>query len=330
MKNPTLLIDQISDFENIFLAFRECSKGKKSKDGYRNYLFAYPEKLKYLEYELKETKNFTWGGYREFYVHDPKKRLVMAAPFRDRVVHTAIHRVIDPIVDKLLGSRTYACRKGMGNRKSAERLLKQLKYMKRKRYCVKLDVKKYFESIPHKNLLEKTLNALPDYSLYKLLESLLASHNVYAKRKRGIPIGNLTSQLFANFYLSEIDHVICKNLEISHAEDPGPERDCYIRYMDDMVILSQSKEKAFKATHAALDYAHNVLELEIPPYKVMVLAGNEIPFLGFLHSENGYSPLRRNELKFIKKLKRMNKQNEPSSKKAQVIQSFEAWKILEV
>jgi hypothetical protein len=330
MSEQPCLLDRVGSFENLFSAFRECSKGKKSKDGYRKYLFAYGEKLKSIEREIQCTNSFRWGGYREFFVHDPKKRLVMAAPFRDRIVHTAIHRVIDPIVNELLGARTFACRKGMGNRKAAERLLKHLKVVGRDRYCVKLDVKKYFESIPHEKLFKKVMAALPDPSLRVLLESLIASHERYRFKKRGIPIGNLTSQLFANFYLREVDQLICARLGISHTQDPGPEASFYIRYMDDMVIVADGKQRAFEAAHAALDFVHGELELEIPQYKVMPLAGDPIPFLGFVHSELGYRPLRRNELKFIKKIKRLNRKGAEMSLKAQMIQSFEAWQKLEV
>lgn len=330
MSEHPCLLDKVSSFENLYSAFRECSKGKKSKDGYRKYLFAYGEKLKSIEYEIQKAKNFRWGGYREFFVIDPKKRLVMAAPFRDRIVHTALHRVVDPIINELLGARTFACRKGMGNRKAAERLLKQLKTVGSRRYCVKLDVKKYFESIPHDKLFGKVMAVLPDQSLHAILESLIASHERYHLMRRGIPIGNLTSQLFANFYLREVDQLICEKLGISHAQDPGPEGSFYIRYMDDMVIVADSKHRAFSAAHAALDFAHTELELEIPQYKVMALAGDPIPFLGFVHSELGYRPLRRNELKFIKKIKRLNQKGAELSLKAQMIQSFEAWQKLEV
>lgn len=330
MSEHPRLLDRVASYENLFFAFRECSRGKKSKDGYRKYLFAYGEKLKSIEYEIQKTQTFQWGGYREFFVFDPKKRLVMAAPFRDRIVHTAIHRVIDPIINDLLGARTFACRKGMGNRKAAERLLKQLKTVGAHRYCVKLDVKKYFESIPHDKLFEKVMAALPDQSLQTLMESLIASHERYQLNKRGIPIGNLTSQLFANFYLREVDQLICDKLGISHTEDPGPESSFYIRYMDDMVIIADGKQRAIEVAHAALDFVHSELELEIPSYKVMILAGDPIPFLGFVHSELGYRPLRRNELKFVKKIKRLNQKGAEMSLRAQMIQSFVAWQKLEV
>lgn len=329
MKEPKNLLNQISSFENIFHAFKECSRGKKKKFGYQNYLFSYGEKIKSIEDELSATSSFRWGGYREFFVHDPKKRLVMAAPFRDRVVHTAIHRVLFPIVDPQLSVRTFACRYGMGNRNASLRLLEQLRTMREKRYCIKLDVRKYFESIPHHILFAKLQSSLPDRSADKLLKSLIASHAVYRTRGRGIPIGNLTSQLFANFYLSSLDKFACMKLKIQFHEDHKEVHGCYLRYMDDMVILSDSKERAFDTATSLVRYAREELELTIPPEKMVVLGKDPIPFLGFVLSETGYRPLRRNERKFVKKVKRATAQGASLSKKAQMFQSYEAWQMLE-
>lgn len=329
MNEQKTLLENISSFENLHHAFRECSRGKKKTNGYQHYLFAHGEKLKTIEEELLKTSHFRWGGYREFFIHDPKKRLVMAAPFRDRIVHTAIHRVIFPLVDPTLGIRTFACRYGMGNRNAALRLLEQLKVMGKNRYCIKLDVKKYFESIPHHVLIEKMQAILPDPSANNLMKSLIASHSTYHARKRGIPIGNLTSQLFANFYLSTMDRLACMKLKINFSEDHLEPHGCYIRYMDDMVILSKSKEQAFDTATSLVKHASDILELSIPPHKMAVLGKDPIPFLGFVLDEIGFRPLRRNERKFVKKVKRATAQGRDLSYKAQMIQSYESWQMLE-
>lgn len=326
-KNETLL-EKVSFFDNLFSAFRECSRGKRSKAGYHNYLFAYGEKLKSLELELKQTGNFRWSGYRSFIVYEPKKRTVMAAPYRDRIVHTAMHRVLFPIIDPTMGVRTYACRYGMGNHHAVKRLLEQLKIMGKNRYCIKLDVKKYFESISHEELEKRFLGSLPDASLDNLLKSLIASHVGYSKLRCGIPIGNLTSQLFANFYLSSLDKLACDLLKIGFYEDNKETHAHYIRYMDDMVLLTESKEQAFIVAKQLVKYAKEDLKLSIPPEKMMIIGRDPIPFLGFVLDEEGHRPLRRNERKFAKKLKRAESNGARLSLKAQMVQSFEAWKVL--
>lgn len=329
MSQTETLFNMVSSFENLYQAFRECSRGKKAKMGYQNYLFAYGEKLKFIEEELKATGTFRWYGYREFDVYEPKKRLVMAAPYRDRVVHTAIHRVTFPIVDPTMGVRTYACRYGLGNQNATLRLLEQLKLMGKNRYCIKLDVKKYFESIPHEEFIKRFLRMLPDRSLDQLIKSLIASHPRYAVIKRGIPIGNLTSQLFANFYLSSLDRMACDLLEIDFMEDKKEPHAFYIRYMDDMVIIASTKEKAFEVALKLVKHATEDLGLSIPPEKMVILASDPIPFLGFVLNHDGYRTLRRNERRFVKKMKRVTEKGAKESLKAQMILSFESWQNLE-
>ena len=325
------LLEIVASFENLLNAFKESSKGKKNRSGYQKFIFNYGEKLKGIELEIKQTGNYKWSGYREFFVHDPKKRLVMAAPFRDRIVHTAIHRVVFPIIDPRLGARTYACRFGMGNRNAVLRLKEQLLVMNKNRYCIKLDVQKYFDSIPHTVLCRNFLKELPDKSLDDLIHDLVGSHDGYALKGKGIPIGNLTSQLFANFYLSSIDKLACEKLGISHSVDHKESEAHYMRYMDDMVILTRDKSLAFEVAMALVKHAKENLELIIPPRKIMVLGSDPIPFLGFVLSEDDkYRPLRRNERKFVKKLKRATLKGKEFSLKAQMIQSYESWQNLDM
>ena len=252
----------------------------------------------------------------------------MAAPYRDRIVHTAMHRVLFPIIDPTMGARTYACRYGMGNHHAVKRLREQLTVMGKNRYCVKLDVKKYFESISHEILEKRFLESLPDSSVDNLLKSLIASHEGYRKLRCGIPIGNLTSQLFANFYLSSLDKLACNLLGIDFYEDHKEAHAHYIRYMDDMVLLATDKDHALKVAEQLIKHAKDILKLTIPPEKTVILGSDPIPFLGFVLDENGHRPLRRNERKFAKKLKRADKNGASLSLKAQMVQSFEAWRLL--
>jgi RNA-directed DNA polymerase len=312
------------------MAFTECSRGKRKSMGYKNFLFAYGEKLKSIELELKSSNDYKWSTYRDFHVYDPKKRLIMAAPFKDRIVHTAIHRVIEPIIDPYLGSRSYACRTGMGNRNAVVKLFEQLKFMGEKRYCIKLDVRKYFESIEHNILLNNFFRYLPDDSTHKLLRGLVSSHEKYRDKKRGLPIGNLTSQLFANFHLRDFDYFACELLNLNFYEENHPKENFYIRYMDDSVILTRSKEKSFMVANALIKFATEKLELNIPNEKKVILANDPIPFLGFVLNEKEYRTLRRNERKFGNKLRRCVKNNVPYSKRAQIIGSYEAWRNLKV
>ncbi len=324
------LIDKVCDFENLYEAFRLCSRGKRQKGGRQHFLFNYGEKLKSIEQEITATHDFKWFGHREFYVYDPKKRKIMAAPFRDRVVHTAIHEVLNPLFDQGFGCRSYACRVGMGNRAAAIRLQKQLAIMGKNRYCVKLDVEKYFASINHEILYKKLLNNLRDTSLNKILYGLIKSNKHFNSLSMGIPIGNLTSQLFANFYLSEVDKKACELLNIDFYEDKFERHAMYIRYMDDMVIIANTKERAIKTATELVHFAKKELKLDIPSNKYVTLANDPVPFLGYVLDSSSYRILRRNERKFEKKINRLQKQNYNMAYLAQVHQSYQAWRKLEI
>ena len=324
--NEVSLFEKISSYENLYLAFKECSRGKRSKVGFQKWHLFYGEKLKELESELKLTGNYQWGGYREFFVHDPKKRLIMAAPFKDRIIHTAIYRVIAPIIDKTLGAHTYACRVGMGNTHAASRLYCQLKLMGEKRYCIKLDVKKYFQAINHEIFLENFFKVLPDASLERLVFGLIKSSP--SMPLNGIPIGNLTSQLFANFYLSACDKLACEKLGIDFFSKTILPDAFYIRYMDDILVISDDKAKAFEVANELINFAQNFLNLEIPQNKKIIIGKDPIPFLGFVLGHEGYRPLQRNRRRFQKNIRRLEKRKVAPSVRAHVLQSYEAWKNL--
>ena len=210
------------------------------------------------------------------------------------------------------------------------RLLKQLEIMRENRYCIKLDVQKYFESINHEILYQRFIRYLPDNSIDEIIKGLIGSHDKFKALGSGIPIGNLTSQLFANFYLSSFDKLACKLLNIDFYTDEITNDNFYIRYMDDSVILAKNKKEAFFVANKLVEYAKDELKLNIPNNKKVILANDPIPFLGFVLDSNGYRTLRRNERKLEKKIKRYDKNNIPHSDIAIVLQSYKAWRQLMV
>lgn len=326
------LLDQVADMENIYRAYRDCSRGKRWSEGYLASHHNIGERLVRIHKQLKGGGPYPWGGYREFFVCDPKRRQVMAAPFLDRVVHHAIHRVIEPQLDPLLSDWVYACRKNMGNRACAVKLLEYLRRVEKKHYVIKLDVRKYFDSIDHEILLTQLRDSLPDSSLNLLLTSLLQSHQGYSVQGHGIPIGNLTSQLFANFNLRLVDQTAIRILGVPYYGDSG--ENCssalYLRYMDDMIIASATKSVACEAAHEVCQTAARELKLDIPFYKRVHLSFDPVPFLGYRIDHTGARVLKRRVIHFNRKLKRLqSSSNTRPSTLAQVQQSFNAWKGLE-
>ena len=162
------LLEQVADFENLVRAFRQCSKGKRRSYGYQKLLSNLGEMLLQIQADL-HSGHYEWGKYREFWIHDPKRRLVSAAPFRDRLVHTAMHNIVEPYFDRKMVDGVYACRQGKGNRHAVVALLEKLKQYGAERFVLKLDVKSYFATIDHGVLFEKLTEGLPDESLNMLL-----------------------------------------------------------------------------------------------------------------------------------------------------------------
>lgn len=181
-------------------------------------------------------KRYQPGPYRDFYVYEPKKRLVSAPPFWDRVVHHALCNVIEPLFEKKMIYDSYACRTLKGSHRAANRTQEFLKAATSrwdKVYCLKCDIKQYFPSIPHKILkcVYRRTVYCPDtlWLMDTIIDSIPSSGITIPRR---LPIGALTSQLNANVYMDKIDHLIKEELQEPY----------YIRYMDDFIILSDSKE----------------------------------------------------------------------------------------
>lgn len=317
MKN-VLLLEAVASSENLWRAFRECARGKRSKLGYQRFFFGIGERLVEIQRRLM-AGTYAWQGYREFVVKDPKARVIMAAPFCDRVVHHAIHRVIEPIFDPLLSQRTYACRHGMGSSRAVVDLWAAIRAYGERRYVVKLDVELYFASISHDVLLHHLLSNLPNESLNSLLMSLIrTSHKGYSLTGRGVPIGNLTSQLFANLMLNPADRFIEKyHPHVQH-----------FRYMDDIVILARCKKDALDCAHAVVKFVSEQLSLSIPFTKVIPLASDPVPFLGYRLHHHGYQVLARNRRRFQKHVRVLRARGARESRVAQALLAYQAWTVV--
>lgn len=313
----TTLLEKVSSLENLDAAYRECARGKRGTAGFHKSVFNRGERLVQISRELR-SGTYRWNGYRQFHVYDPKRRLVMAAPFMDRVVHHAIHRNIETILDSHLSDSVWACRYDRGNRAAVLAVLAYLKELGPRRFTMKLDVEKFYETINLKLLHEKVMAVLPDQTLAPLLRSLFASHPEYGARGFGIPIGNLTSQLFANFYLASADRIVLDILKTGRL----------FRYMDDLVLIGPDKAEIMEASWAACRHCKDELKLDIPFFKMVPLASDPVPFLGFVVDHTGYRILARNKRRFVKKLRRMAAAKAKPSQVAQVALSFEAWKVL--
>lgn len=304
------LLDEIADIENIESAFYSCLQGKRSEFSPQMAFLKLDGYLEKLRLMLLSGANYPWGPYKEFFICDPKRRLVSSAPFIDRVAHRAIYNVINPLLDGNLIENSFACRNGKGNGRAVVTLYKILRENPNY-FVVKLDVKSFFASVPHGRLLGKLLGYLPDDSCAGLFKGLLKSHPDF-RHGVGLPLGNLTSQIFANFYMHDLDELL---LGLTKG---------YLRYMDDLVLVCESVDQVRYAVRRAVELGKKE-KLKFPIKKRVWLGHSEVPFLGFLVSENGVRPLNRNRRRVRRKILDKRRRGHLESEIAQSLMSYRAW-----
>lgn len=264
MKRVGHLTESIADMDNLMLAFYKAQRGKQLKKEILLYRKNLQDNLLSMREQILSGKVHV-GYYHTFTIYDPKQRLICASCFEERVLHHALMLVCHQYFERHLIYHTYATRVGKGTYSALEQAHKYTIHYK---YVAKLDVKKYFDSINH-SILKKQL-----YKLFKdntLLSIFYAIIDTYATETDcGLPIGNLTSQYFANHYLSCLDHYIKEQLHISG----------YVRYMDDMLLFSDEKTDLYNKVQLIEKYLNNNLELKIKP-PIIVPTKQGVCFLGY-------------------------------------------------
>ncbi|MBD2214692.1 RNA-dependent DNA polymerase [Nostoc linckia FACHB-104] len=282
MKRYGNLYPQIINFENILLASRQAQKGKRFRDNVLDFNYHLETELIRLQQQLTD-KTYQPGAYRTFHLINPKSRLISAAPYRDRVVHHALCNIIVPIFERTFIADSYANRLGFGTHRA---LRKFTHFARNSRYVLQCDIKKYFPSIDHiilKQLIRRKIKC-PD-TLW-LIDTLINNSNEQetvidyfggddlltpVTRRKGLPIGNLTSQFFANIYLNSFDHFIKEQLKISK----------YVRYVDDFALFSDERELLADARLAIEEYLAK-LRLKNHPIKSQLFETKiGASFLGF-------------------------------------------------
>lgn len=271
--------------DNLRLAYSNARKGKRQR----------PDVLKFeqnLENNLSDLRRdllagaLIPGAYRTFTIHEPKKRLISVAPFRDRVLHHAIIAVCEPVFDRYQIHDSYACRRGRGTYAA----LDQARECSRcNAWYLKLDVRKYFHSICHEQLKAVLARCFRESALLDLFGRLIDSQG--GESGRGLPIGNLTSQFLANHYLAAADHFVKEKLR----------RRAYVRYMDDMVLWADSSERLVVLGSRLTDYIERQLGLTIKPWCLKPVADG-LPFLGHLIRADGISLLAASKRRYCAKL----------------------------
>lgn len=308
LKRHKSLYEKIYDFENLYQAYFEARKCKR----YRQEVLAFTEGLEENLIALQNKliwKTYQVGRYQEFFVHDPKKRLIMTLPFRDRVLQWAVYRVLNPLLERRYILDSYACRVGFGTHRAAARLQYWLRSLARKHkriYVLKLDISKYFYRVDQNVLMGILRRIVADRNLLWLLETIVRSENMKfgiplgdhgfeCERIDGIgmPIGNLTSQMFANLYLNELDQYIKHVLKTRH----------YIRYMDDMLILHQDKKYLWRLKDEISGFLEHNLKLLLNNKTSVRPSDQGIDFCGYRVWSTHKKLRKKTALKMKRRLK---------------------------
>ena len=278
------LQERLCDWENLRLAYQNASRGKRGRGATAEFESLLADNLLELEEQLRG-QTYQPGAYSSFYIHEPKKRLISAAPFRDRVVHHALCNVTTPYFEELFIADSYANRVGKGTHLAIDRCQRHARKYK---YVLQCDVAQFFPSIDHDVLRMTLQRMLPDESVLWLVERILASGQgvlaeeyemIYFRgddllalnRPRGLPIGNLTSQWWANCYLNPFDHFVRRELGCA----------AYLRYVDDFLLFGDDKKQLMRWRNAIIERLNRFrLTLHVESaYPHPITEG--IPFLGF-------------------------------------------------
>jgi len=268
------LFHNIISLSNLFGAWKEFKKGKRKKADVARFELNLEDNIFQL-YEDLTSRHYHHRPYSAFYVYDPKRRHIHKASVYDRIVHQAIYRLLYPIFDKHFIHDSYSSRDLHGTHLGVERSFvacrKVSRNWKRKIHVLKCDVRKFFDSIDHfilRSLIEKKVSC---HETMQLIDLLFRS---FEKEKgKGLPLGNVTSQLFANIYLNELDQFVKHTLKIKY----------YFRYCDDFIIVSEDSESLSGLIERIREFLYENLRLELHPNKVEVRSVKKgIDFLGYV------------------------------------------------
>ena len=290
------LFRTLCDPAHLIGCARAAARGKKRNPSAARFLLELEPACFRLAQELSEG-TWTPGGYRTFMVHEPKPRLISAAPFRDRVVHHGLVSLLEPHFERRFVAHSYACRVGKGTHRALERACE---LSRRRSFVLKGDIAKFFPSIDHELLKGEVRRAIEDVRLLEVLDRVIDGSNPQepvqewypgddlftpVSTRRGIPIGNLTSQFLANVFLDRLDH------EVMDREGHGE----YVRYCDDFLVFSDDRD-ALWALRQRLQRLLAGMRLRLHPRKGGVHATRSaVPFLGFT-IRAGYRRLQRKAL----------------------------------
>lgn len=316
------LYSKLYSLDNLLLAWKKARKNKTKKDYVIEFEKNLFQNLLKLQEELKE-QTYSPKPLKTFILRDPKTRKISKSDFRDRIVHHAIINIIEPIFNKIFIYDSCANRKGKGNLFAIKRFYFFIRKISRngkingwfnnnqiRGYCFKADIKHYFQEVNQDILLKILKRKIRDGKVIWLINIILKN---FDNKQKGMPLGNLTSQFFANVYLNELDYFIKHEIKAKY----------YIRYVDDFVILSSSKSQLKIWKKEINRFLKEKLKLELHPDKSRIIPLSKgIDFVGFRNFYY-YRLLRKRNIR--KMLWKIDQYKGGKIPKVKILESFQGW-----
>ena len=268
--------EEIISIENLLEAWKEFKRGKTKKEGVQRFSMRLMEHILALHSDLRN-RTYRHGPYKYFRIADPKPRDIHKASVRDRLLHHALYRKLYPFFDRTFIADSFSCRLCKGTHRAMNRLrafaYKVSKNHTRTCFVLKCDIRKFFANINHEVLFSILSVYILDADILRLLKNIVGSFSS-GEPDIGLPLGNLTSQLFVNIYMNDFDQFVKHKLKVKY----------YIRYADDFVIFSNEKEVLERLISRIIQFLHNQLKLELHPDKVFIkTTASGVDFLGWVH-----------------------------------------------
>ena len=287
------LYDSLTSWSNLYLSYKKACKHKKSKSETTEWMYNCEKYLFELQAELKEQR-YKPMPYKYFMIREPKERVISVAVFRDRVVHHALVNIIEPYFEATFIKDSYATRKNKGLHLAVKAAQN---YACCNQWYLKLDIQKFFASVNHEILLNLINRKIKDPAVMSLCRIILSNQTVSMgmEENKGLPVGNLTSQFFANIYLNQLDHFVKQDIGLRAADfqigcgksefatpTHATPRFGYVRYMDDFILFSDDPMDLKDALRKIEHFVQQQLDLRIKPKSVQInRVSHGIPFLGY-------------------------------------------------
>lgn len=298
------LFNKLVSTENLLEAWDNFKKGKRKKSDVQAFEFYLEDNLFRLHRDLIH-KRYKHSDYAGFYIRDPKIRHIHKAGVRDRVTHQATFQCLNPIFESTFINDSYSCRKEKGPHRGVKRLYKltnRVREIYGDCFILKCDIKKFFPTIDHQILFNIIAKKIKDKNVLWLMQEIIESFSSefsQENKRKGAPIGNLTSQFFANICLNELDQFIKQKLKIRY----------YIRYTDDFVIIHYNKDYLYLIKQRVRDFLKKELNLELHPNKIQIRKYRQgVDFLGYVSLPNARVVRTKTKRRIFKRLRKQVRQ----------------------